>query len=203
MEKKLAVPAIAIILGLAVAAFAFSGMQQKGLVVEGTLIDAGRENPYELFASIASKQVFIVSPEMNERTAAVDHEMFNGTALFLQVLEGNNRKAIQVVRVYDESKNLEYCITNYGDTNRSETLEKGECLDYISGSSGFPVLIQFPDSSLAMPKLEVSQEKLVVRPSSQGNIGDASFLALEIMFKNSRDIIEASNLIVKKLNARQ
>jgi hypothetical protein len=172
---------------------------QDALIVEDTLIESGESDPYSLFASLSKNSVFLVSPQMNEKTRAVDHAMFNGTAMFLQVIEGNGRKAVQVIRVYDESNGLSYCLTNFGDLNKSERLEADACLDYLSSKNGALVLIEFPDSELSRPGLEISEGRLVVKPSSSGDIGKTCFLALRIMFKNSEEIIESSNVILSGL----
>lgn len=198
MNKEHAAPIAVVAITIAIALFIIAFVPvNKGLVVEGVFIDSGEEDPYSLFSALSKKSVFLISPQMHERAETVDHSMFNGTALFLQVLEGNKRKPVQVIRVYDEGNELSYCLTNYGDVNKSETLEKEECLEYLSQENSAVVLIQFPDQRLPQPVLEISKDKLIVRPKSSEGIGETCFLALRIMFKNSQQIVERSGSFLR------
>lgn len=200
MNKEHAVPIAGVAITIATALFIIAFVPvNKGLVVEGVFIDSGEKDTYSLFSAISKKSVFLISPQMHERAEAVDHSMFNGTALFLQVLEGNKRKPVQVIRIYNEGNELSYCLTNYGDVNKSETLEKEECLEYLSQENSAVVLIQFPDQRLSQPVLEISEGKLIVRPKSSDGIGETCFLALRIMFKNSQQIVERSDSFLRGL----
>ncbi len=200
MNKEHAVPITGVAITIAIALFIIAFFPvNKGLVVEGVFIDSGEKDPYSLFSALSKKSVFLISPQMHERAEAVDHSMFNGTALFLQVLEGNKRKPVQVIRVYNEGNELSYCLTNYGDVNKSETLEKLECLEYISQENNAVVLIQFPDQRLPQPVLEISEGRLVIKPKTDEGIGEACFLALRILFKNSQQIVERSDFFLRGL----
>lgn len=200
MKRELFFPiaVVFILLAVAVAAVLFFP-SQKGLVVEGTLIDSGDKDPYGLFDSISKKNTFLISPEMNERVQGVDHLMFNAMALYLQVIEGNRRNSVQVIRATNPEGELVYCLTNYGDVNRSEMLEPQECLDYLAPKNGVVVLIEFPDETLPLNKIELSESKMVIRPNSNDSISDATFLALRIMFENAREIIDKSNSVLEDL----
>ena len=199
MNKKIFVPFLAVALAIAVLLVIASMPGSKGFVVEETLIDSGELDVFNAFQNLENKDVFIVSPQVNEVTKQVDHAMLNGTNLFVQVLTGNNKTAIQLYRVYNEDKELVYCFTNYGDVNKSERLEKQACLEYLSPKNGALILLDFPDQSLAMPVLEIDESQLIVKSNKESEIGEASFLALRIMFKNSKEIVEKSNLILKNL----
>jgi len=168
-------------------------------LVEGTLIDAGSQDPYELFSTISSKERFLISPQMNEKTSAVDHAIFAGSALFLQVLEGNSRNTVQVIRAYYAQGSFAYCLTNYGDVNRSERLEKEECEAFLGQENAVLVMIEFPDDSLQRPVIELGQDKIVVKSNSQESIDETCFLALRIMFENAREVIERSNVIFGRI----
>jgi len=89
-----------------------------------------------------------------------------------------------------------YCLTNYGDITQAEELSTEECLEYLSPENGAIVLIESPDKTLSRPVLEISENKLVVKPKTNDDIGDTSFLALRIMFENSEDIVAGANAIV-------
>ncbi len=195
MDKK-HFPLALIVVSAAIAAIILIFFSQQGLVVEGILIDAGEEDAFKLFSNFSEKETFIVSPQMHERALPVDHLMFNGTAMFLQVLEGNGKKAIQVLRVYNKNNEIGSCITNYGDVNRSETLEKEECLEYLLPENGGIILIEFPDNELSQSTIQISEDILIVKPKTEQAIGETAFLSLKIMYQNSREVIEKSNKII-------
>ena len=200
MEKKQAISIAAVLIALAVAISILVFWPSPNLVVEGVLIDSGNKDPFELFAGFSENDVFLVSPQMNERAKSVDHQMFNAAALFLQVFEGNGKKTVQVLRVYNEENDLIYCLTNYGDVNTSETLDTGTCLEYLRPENGGLVLIEFPDPNLPSPVLEIGLNSLAVKPKVIGDIGTDSFLALRAMFENSLEIVERSNTILQRVS---
>ena len=195
MDKKY-FPLALIVVSVAIAAIILIFFSQQGLVVEGILIDAGEEDAFKLFSNFSEKETFLVSPQFHERTLPVDHLMFNGTAMFLQVLEGNGKKAIQVVRIYNENNEFDSCITNYGDVNISETLEKEECLEYLLPENGGIIFIEFPNDNLSQSTIQISEDILIVKPKTEQDIGETAFLSLKIMYKNSREVIENSNKII-------
>jgi len=200
MDKKLIGPAaiIAAAIVIAIFIFAFSPLQ-KGILVENVLIDSEGKDPYGLFEGLSKSESFIVSPQMNETSENVDHLMFNGTALFLQVLEANKKNSILVLRVYSNGE-LSYCLTNYGDVTMSEELSSEECLEFLSPENGAVILIEFPDNSLPQPVVEISESKLVVRPKTDGDVGNACFTPLKMMFKNSEEIVNRANDILSGLS---
>lgn len=203
MDKKFlfSLAAVLIVLAAALSIIAFFPITaQYGLVVEGVLIDSGGKDPYAIFSGISSKNVFLISPQMNKTAKAVDHLMFNGTALFVEVIEGNKRNAVQVIRVFNESGEFEYCLTNYGDVNRSEELGREECLEYLTLENSAVVLIEPPNNGLPRPVIELSEGKLIIKPKTNGDIGSTCFLALRIMFKNSQEVIDKANVILGRLN---
>jgi len=200
MGKKLFVPVIAVLIAIAAVSAYSSFPMEKTLVVEGTAIDSKGLDPFEVFPSFAENTTFIVSPQMNEKATNLDHTIFNSTALFLQVLNGNNRNAIQILRAHNQEKELLYCYTNYGDLTKSERLEKEECLELLSQEGAGIIMIEFPDEQLPGPVIEISSQKLVVRPNKESTIGSTSFLALRILFKNAEQVIEGSSTILDSLN---
>lgn len=201
MDKKFLLPISTVLIVLAAAlSIIFFIPVQSGLMVEGVLIDSGSNDPYALFSGISSRNVFLISPQMNARATAVDHAMFNGTALFVEVIEGNKRNAVQVIRVFNESGEFENCLTNYGDVNRSEEIGREECLEYLSPENGAVVLIEKPNENLPQPVIELGEGKIIIKPKTNDDIGSTCFLALRIMFKNSQEVIDKANAILGRLN---
>lgn len=200
MKRELFFPiaVVLILLVVALAAIVFFP-PPKGLIVEGSLIDSGNEDPYELFNRLSQKNTFLISPQMNERVQGIDHLMFNAMALYLQVIEGNKRNSVQVIRVHNPEGQLVYCLTNHGDVNVSEMLQPEECLEYLSPKKGVVVLIEFPDESLPQPRIEISESRITIKPNSNNGISDTSFLPLRIMFKNAVETVENSNSLLNNL----
>ncbi len=196
MDKRFIMPLLVVVLVLiaAIVIVAFVPLQ-NGLLVKGVLITS-EGNPIEVFPEFAENETFIISPLINEKAKSVDHQMLNGLNLFQAVFIGNGHKAIQVFRVYNDEGNFIYCLTNYGNVTRAEQLSTEECLEYLSPENGAIILIESPDKTLSRPVIEISKNKLVVKPKTNDDIGDTSFLALQIMFENSEEIIAGTNAIV-------
>ncbi len=195
MQRKALLSSLFVIAAIAITLAIFMFLYpENGLVVEGVLV-TGQNNPAQDLADFRKNHVFLVSPKMHDPVQEIDHEMFNAMALFLQVLEGNNRETVQVIRVYSQGR-ISYCETNFGDETRQERLQAQECLDYLKPENGALVLIDFPDQGLPRPAIEASQAKLVVKPSSEDNVDTTSFLALRLLFQNSQEIIDRSNNVL-------
>jgi hypothetical protein len=188
------------VLAIAIGIIFFVPAVQNGILVEGVLIDSAGNDPYALFSDISSKNVFLISPQMNERAMAVDHAMFNGTALFIEVIAGNKRSAVQVLRVLNDSGEFDHCLTNFGDVNRSEELGTQDCLKYLSTENGVVVLIEQPNPALPQPIIEVAEGKLIIKPKTNNDLGSTCFVALRLLFRNSQEIIDNSNNILDRLN---
>jgi len=172
----------------------------NALMVEGVLIHSSTEEPRKAFSRLAQSPSFVVSPQLYEPVATIDQYMFNGAALFIQVLEGNRKSVVQAIRVYNPKNELQYCLTNYGDINKAVTLSIAECNKMLQSQKSTVVLIQFPDESQPTPAIELAGQRITIKPKSYRDIAHTSFLALRIMYKNSQDLIDTSNLIVGKVS---
>jgi len=199
MDRKFLLPIAVLAVAILVAVLIFAFPPAKGLVVEGMLIDTGSQEPFTFFSRLSEQETFLVSPMRNEETKPVDHTMFNGSAMFLQVVVGNGRKAVQVVRVYGQDNSLSYCLTNYGDVNRSERMDADACMQYLVPENGAVILLDLPNDKLQSPVISLGNGAISIKPKSEADIGKASFLALRLMFKNSGEIIERANNILAEV----
>lgn len=191
----------ALIVITAIAAIALLLTQNpNALLVEGVLIDAGQGSPYTAFSELSNSNSFIISPQMYEPTVVLDQYMFNGAALFIQVLEGNRKGVEQVFRVYSPDNEMLYCVTNRGDLSIQETISVEECNLLLQSEDRAIILIQFPDNSLPRPELKLAPGRLTAKPKSYSDIGSTCFLALRIMYENAQAVVEASNLLVEEIN---
>jgi len=201
MQKKVRFSILAVFLTLVVSVAVVASVPfAKPLLVEGVVINADG-NHFELFGDLAQSEAFLISPQMHETAQPVDHLMFNGAASFLQVVKGNLKNPIHVLRVYSEENEFLYCLTFDDELLENKTLEKNACLEFLSPENGTVVLIEFPDKNLKQPVLEISSSKLVIKPKTDADIGETSFLALEIIFPNASEIIDKSNLVVDRISS--
>jgi hypothetical protein len=194
-KKPLAAAVIAI---LVFAAFAFFAMSIPGnaVLVEGSLIrSATSAGPQEMSGKLGAENSFIISPSLHDPVQGVDSAMFNGAALFIQVLSGNKREVIQLLRVYDKGGLLAYCITNRGDVLNEERLALEQCNDFMKAGASVLVLIELPDTSKPQPEIVLDEKKITIIADRYGGIGSACFTMLKIMFPNAAEIIQRSNLI--------
>ena len=185
---------------IALAAFFYS-VNSNNVVVEGVLVSAGSADPFSAFSSLAGSSTFIVSPQMHEPVGSLETYLFNGAALFIQVLQGNQKEIVQVIRVFNSSNEMIYCSTNLGDVKTEQRLSVQECNDLLDSGGKTVVLIQFPDNSQWQPTIELGEKKITIKPKSYGDIGSTCFLALRIMYANAKDVINASNLVVGRINS--
>jgi len=202
MEKKFIVSIAALVLSILVAAsiLAFTP-GSNSLVVNGTLIQPSGGTAFEIVEKLREKPAFIVSPQMNEPVQAVDHQIYNGTALFLQVLEGNRKQWLQVIRVYNEQGDLTKCVKGSLELDDAIELSPEDCLVFLSQENSVLVFVERPDPSLNQPILELSESEIRIRSKLDQDIGTVSFLALKLVFNNSQEILEKSNLILDGLRA--
>ena len=187
------------IVAVALAVF-FYNSNSNNVLVEGVLVSSSSGSPFAAFSSLSKSSSFIVSPQMHEPVGSLETYMFNGAALFIQVLQGNQKGIVQVIRVFNSRNEMVYCSTNLGDVKTEQSLSVQECNDLLDSEGKTVVLIQFPDNSQLQPVIELDGKKMAIKPKGYEDIGGTCFLALRIMYKNSEDIINASNLIVGRIN---
>jgi hypothetical protein len=187
------------IVAVALAVF-FYNSNSNNVLVEGVLVSAGSSDPFTGFSSLSKSSSFIVSPQMHEPVGSLEQYMFNGAALFIQVLQGNQKEIVQVIRVFNSQNEMIYCSTNFGDVKTEQRLSVQECNDLLGSEGKTAVLVQFPDGSQWQPIIELGEKKITIKPRSYEDIGSTCFLALRIMYTNAGDVINASNLIVGRIN---
>ncbi len=187
------------IVAVALAAF-FYNSNLNNVRVEGVLITSKSVAPEKTFALLGESSSFIVSPQSHESIGSLEQYMVNGSNLFIVVLKGNKKEVMQIVRVFNPQNEMIYCFTNYGVETRGERIDVQECNDLLGSEGKTVVLIQFPDNSQWQPIIELDGKKITIKPRSYEDIGSTCFLALRIMYTNAGDIINASNLIVGRMN---
>ena len=166
---------------------------------EGVLFTSGTASPLELIPGLAGETEFIVSSGIYEAGNAANPFMLNASNLFVVVLVGNGRQVTQVFRVANSQGLTLYCLTNYGDFKTEERVETEQCNEML-GPGGKPViLVEFPNSALAEPTVEVSDKRIVVKSNSIDALNNTSFTVLKAMFSNAEEVLAKSNEITRML----
>ena len=188
---------VIVVLFLAVLLFV-APKPSNSIIVDGIVL-AGRENPGSELIALSEAKTFIVSPAFYENHS-INPYTANAMNLFIVVLNGNDRNAVQLIRVFNPDKTLKYCATNFGNELTQENLSSTECLGFISSSvDAVKVFIEFPDSAREMARVEVSGDTVTIRAKSFNDVGKTGFVVLRVMFENAEEILRKTNLLVEKL----
>ena len=187
---------------IAVLAFvAFSGFQDPYLVsVDGVLFKGQGASPFELIPKLAKEGKFIVSAEIYQPGKAVNPLMSNASNLFVVVLIGNGKEVTQLIQAVDESGNLLFCETNFGDVKTQEQITVEQCNAMLNSSDKVVIEINFPNNELQSAVATVSENRIVVQSNSNAAINNSAFTVLQTMFSNAQDVLDKSNDLVKSIS---
>jgi len=193
---------ISIVLVALLAFFAFIVFLRLGsgekIVVEGIVVEA-ESKPVQGLLGMREKKTFLVSPAFYEKHS-INPYMANAMNLFIVVLNSNDKNAVQLVRVFSADKNLQYCATNFGNEMTEERLSGQECGQFISSSvDSVRVLIEFPDSSVQKPAINVKENTITIFTGNFNELGRTAFVALKIMFENAEETLRKTNALVEQL----
>ncbi len=193
--RKTVVYAILVVLIIIFVAAILAGPREDFHSVrsEGVLFRSGIASPLELIPGIAGESEFIVSSGIYEAGNAANPFMLNASNLFVVVLVGNGRQVTQVFRVADSQGLTLYCLTNYGDFKTEERVEAEQCSEMLEAGEKPVILVEFPDSALAEPTVEVSDKRIVVKSNSIDALNNTSFTVLRAMFSNAEEVLAKSN----------
>ncbi|MDP6670537.1 MAG: hypothetical protein QGI60_01845 [archaeon] len=200
-SRKTVVYAILVVLIIIFVAAILAGPAENFNVVrsEGVLFMSNTGSPLELIPGIAGENEFIVSSEIYEAGNTVNPFMLNASNLFVVVLVGNGRQVTQVFRVADSQGNTLHCLTNYGDFRTEERLEAGPCSEMLESDEKPVILIEFPDSAITEPTVEISDKRIVVKSNTIDALNNTSFTVLRAMFSNADEVLAKSNEITGML----
>jgi hypothetical protein len=200
-SRKTVVYAILVVLIIIFVAAILAGPAENFNVVrsEGVLFRSNTVSPLELIPEIAGETEFIVSPKIYEAGNTVNPFMLNSSNLFVVVLVGNKRNVTQVFRVTDSQGNTIHCLTNYGDFKTEERLEAEQCSEMLESDEKPVILIEFPDSAITEPTVEISDKRIVVKSNTIDALNNTSFTVLRAMFSNAEEVLAKSNEITGML----
>ena len=200
-SRKIAIYAVLILLIAVFALVYFLEIptNSSGVEVEGVVLTSTDATVVEHVKAFASNEKFFVSGIVHDPVIEVDGLMFNSIALYLVVLNGNQKEVVQLMRVVDSSNTLLYCLTNKGDLLTEETLGVEECNALIQAEGNAVVLIEIPDNSLQKPKITLSGNKAIIQGNSIGSLNNTSFTLLKAMFSNAEQVLARSNSLTSVL----
>ncbi len=168
------------------------------VVVENVVVKS-ESRPIEKLLELSGKETFIVSPAFFEKHS-INPYMANSMNLFLVVLTGNDKNAVQLVRVFSPEKKLLYCATNFGNELTQENISAEECLAFISASAQDTVIfIEFPDSVFQQPEVRISGNSITIYSTKFSDLGKTVFVAARIMFENAEEILGKTNALVEEI----
>ena len=165
---------------------------------DGFLFVSNEKNPETYLAALGEKHTFLVSPAMYE-SSTINNYMGNASNLFIVVLNGNDKNAVSLIRVFNSANELIYCKTNLGDVKTEVTLSKDECLQFLDSSGAVKIIIDFPSEAEFLPRVVVSENELQVIAKDKDGVSMQSFAALKLMYPNAAEIIQKTNLLTQKV----
>lgn len=169
------------------------------VLAEKSVVFYSNDLPIEFgLEQIAKQKNFLVAVEINE-SGVLNQYMANSQNLFSVVLIGNKKNAVNLLKVVSpDTGELSYCRTNLGDVQKDEELSVEECNAMINEFDGVTIQVFFPDSSIGMAQVIVS-DNIELHPSDADNIGIATFSILTKMFSNATDVVTSVNQIVGEI----
>ncbi len=201
--------------GLAVIAFLF-GVTPQGIInglfsqgytytdsQEGILFASNEAPPSELLTILAAKQSFILSPRMVSGNSPLNTAAANMLIQDQIVLGGHQKATFTVIRVYENgspSAKLLSCQTDYGTAEDSQTISVAECDSILSTQNSVILELEFPNSSLSRPVVEMSSSRVTLKPVKDSDVSAVNFLFLRGMFSDASELIKSANSTVLQVN---
>jgi hypothetical protein len=172
---------------------------QNGVIIDEVLFTSSTGEPVPQLSVIKQQDTFLISPVFFESSAANPH-LANAMNLYLVVLTGNDKNAVQLLRVYNAENTLEYCATNFGDTLTQVNLTKGDCEAFIERSKDdVKVFIELPNEEVNRPTIDVAGNSLTIKAKTFSDLGETSFTPLRFLFPNAQDILDKTNIIASQI----
>ncbi len=204
-----------ILFGLAAVAY-FSGVTPGGVwnslfsqgyayaeSSQGVLFGSNEATPAEILDILAAKQSFILSPRMVLGNSALNSA---AAAMLVQdqiVLGGHLKTTLTVIRVFENdtpSAKWVSCQTDYGSVQSNETISMEECSNLLNTQNSVILELDFPRSTQARPIVELSSNRVTIKPVSVNDVSGVNFLFLRGMFSDAGKLIDAANTTVGGTN---
>lgn len=118
------------------------------------------------------------------------------------VLAGYERLTLVIVKVFDKVNGTwKGCQTDFATAQQNEFISIAACQQLIDTQNSAVIEVVFPDASLSAPIVEVTSQKITLRPVKGTDIPGVNFLVLRAMFPDAQALIDLANGFVEDNNA--
>ncbi len=163
---------------------------------EGVLFASNEAKPSELLPLLAQGQSFILSPMMTVGNSALNGYASQGLIQQQIVLAGHRKITTTVIQTYDAShpsSTWQGCQTDFGTAKDNEFVSVEECTTLLRAQNSIVIETLFPNPSLFRPTVEISSNKIVIKPVSAGDIPGVNFLVMRALFSDAEELIQLTN----------
>lgn len=161
---------------------------------QGIIFASNVAPPTEIVQGMAQKDSFVLSPSMVVSQSSLNS--FVSQALVQQqiVLGGHQKVTTIVVRVYDQPHGKWLgCQTDYGTAKQNEFIPVADCLPLLEPGNSILVNIEFPNPSLSVPFIELTENSIALFPVDESDIPGVNYLLLRALFSDADALIGQAN----------
>lgn len=151
------------------------------------------------FDDLKNETRFLVSVDLRSGEGVSNSYLANAGNLFLVVLIGNQKEVTMLFRSVDSENRLLSCRTNRGNVLTDEELSVSDCVSFSDLFPGTRVLVQWPDSRLAINKVLFGDHAVTIQSKDFESLGLTSMRLLVKPFPNSQSILDSVNELATKV----
>ena len=150
--------------------------------------------PGELMQGLSEKSSFIVVSEFRPGTGTTT-VMAEPLTMFNSVLVSLGKNVVTIAKETDATGKITACQTNDGNVLENRRITVEECSQLLSDSSRARIIVGFPSNS-GSSLVIVSSGLVEIQPASLEEVTPVTFLALQTMYSDSREILEQINRVI-------
>lgn len=172
---------------------------------QGVLFGSNEAVPTELLGVLAAKQSFILSPRMVLGNSALNTAAANLLIQDQIVLGGHQKTTLTVIRVFENgspSAKWVSCQTDYGSAQGNENISVEECSKLLDTKNSVILELDFPNAQQGRPIVELSSNRVTIKPVRVDDVSGVNFLFLRGMFSDAGTLINAANTTVGGTNTK-
>ncbi len=173
--------------------YAYSESQQ------GILFASNEAAPTTILVALASAQSFILSPRMVLGNSPLNTAAANMLVQDQIVLGGHQKSTLTVIRVFENSTpnaKLVSCQTDFGSAKDNEAISVEECAVLLDTQNSVVLELDFPNAQQARPIVELSSNRVAIKPVKDTDVSGVNFLFLRAMYPDAEKLIDAANSTV-------
>ncbi len=168
------------------------GFYKYSFPVNGIYFLSNEHTPTSFVQEFRNADTIYISPLMVENK--VQPLMVNSLNLWQVVSIMNGKQAIQLIRVADDSGNIQHCYTNNGDPTQNELVEVSKCLEVLNDNEKTRVLIEE-----GRERVMIEKNKVTVF-SSIGVMSQVNFIVISEIFPNAQEALDIINQKIYGIN---